>query len=91
MLGIFLVLSRKRANVRHVEVTGIMLCYRVRWEVVSNDAANGVRESPGFNFGFIWWLIRAFIRVLFPPFLLQRLFQNSFQYRDTLALLKNII
>lgn len=51
MLGLFLLFSRKSGDIRRLEVTFIMLCYKVRWEVVGNDAAEGIRESPGFNFG----------------------------------------
>lgn len=95
----------------HLEVTFIMLWYKVRWEVVGNDAAKGVGESPGFNFGLfcgydkMWLFIsyfpyyflfpgekQKFTLRLLPPFSFQRLFQNSFHYRDSLALLKkNII
>lgn len=52
MAAVFLVFGGKSGNMR---LLGVTLCcvYKVRWEIVRNDAANGVRESPGFNFGFI--------------------------------------
>lgn len=88
MLGIFLVFSRKSGIMRRLEVT---LCCVLK--CVGKLSGMTLQMGSEKVLDLILVLFCGYYKNLnlISPFWLQRLFHNSFPYRDSATLLKSII